>query len=140
MKSKFLLSLLFIGLVTTTVNAQVLGSRVTSIVNFEMISSFSPTDSTIYHYQALKNSDMKKDIINYDSSVFFAYNSSAYHKYKLYTKSYGPADSVTLWYQYNWNDTTNNWDPPYYTANSNFDPTTHLVLSRIISTAGVPNT
>lgn len=140
MRSRFLLSLLFIVLATASLKAQVLGSRLISLVNFEMISSFSPTDSTTYHYQGLKNSDMKKGLINYDSALFYAYNSSAYHKYRLSTKSYGPADSISLFYQYDWNDTINNWDPASYSVNSNFDITSHLVQNRIIMTAGVPNT
>lgn len=139
MRSRFLLSLLCVVLFTNS-QAQVLGSRLISLVNFQFsLSSFTPTDSTTYHYKGLMNSNMKTGVYNYDSSVLYTYSGSAYVPFKLSTKSYGPADSVTLLTKYPWNDTTNSWGTSDYSSNSNFDATTHLVTNRVIFTAGIPN-
>jgi hypothetical protein len=134
MRSRFLLSLLCI-VFFTNLQAQVLGDRLTSLVNTDMVTGvFTPADSTTYVYKGIMNSNMKTFVYNYDTSVMYRYNSSAYHNYTLSRKSYTGWDSVSLLQQYNWNDTLNKWDSSAdMTVSSNFDPITHLIQIRSVT-------
>ncbi len=132
MRTISLLSLL-IFIAYAPVNAQL---RLTSIANAQMQSGvFTPTDSTAYNYQGTMTSNMKTGIINYDSAIQYLYVSGSYKNNLLKLQSFNGIDSVTLYREYNWADTSSSW-VSNLDVSTNFDMASNLPTSRNVMYVG----